>query len=200
MRAAQRQVTVMQRRGVERRAIGLVGSHQVSFTAWTAFARRALRPVRAPSVREPERFPRLRPAAERPLRNELGCALRWAGGRTRRPLSRVPAPARSFGLSVSGAVAPSAPNRAHARLDLSRGDQRLQPLIKRGARVSIAARAATGRHQQPISAAYAAACPPACRLRCRRGRPRCRARPCRPARRCPPRPRRRSPGYRRREP
>ncbi len=39
-----------------------------------------------------------------------GYARRWATPIETSPLSRVPAPARSFGLSVSGAVAPSAPD------------------------------------------------------------------------------------------
>ena len=73
--------------------------------------------VRAPSVLRPERFPD--PAGAGRLLPSVGEALQAS------PLSRAPAPARSFGLSVSGAVAPSAPACAlNGRAGLSRGDQR----------------------------------------------------------------------------
>ena len=73
-----------------------------------------LRPVRrAPSVRDLRDFPAPAGAASS-LRPSVGDALRSS------PLSRVPAPARSFCLSVSGAVAPSAPGTL-AKPDSSAG-------------------------------------------------------------------------------
>ena len=87
-----------------------------------------LRPPRAPSVPRPERFP---PALRR-------FARRWATPRRASPLSRVPAPARSFCLSVSGAVAPSAPGFRGP--GLSRGDQRPSCLSGVAAQVNAAER------------------------------------------------------------
>ena len=119
--AGARRDMLRMKRGLQKRLIrgGRLG-HGPSKSR--AFAR-ALRPTSRPLCLEDLRdFPS--PAINRQgLRPSVGRVSTFTVATL--PLSRVPAPSRSFGLSVSGAVAPSAPGSREP--GLSRGDQRLRP-------------------------------------------------------------------------
>src|SRR6478735_5626933 len=88
-------------------------------------------PERAPSVLEPERFPRTGRISR------TGYTRRWA--ELHPPLSRAPIPTRSVCLSVSGAVAPSAPGLDKSGPGLSRGDDAASAQIQDAAFESIGA-------------------------------------------------------------